>query len=354
MRRSSITISKERFKQYLQKIGSGEKTSQGMNREESAEALHLMLAGQASPAQIGAFMIAHRIRRPEPEELAGMLDKYKELGPKIYSPTTQRRPICFGMPFDGRTKTAPIYPLTALILLDCGQPVVLQGGKRMPTKYGITTNELFQSIGLDMKGLSITKVQQGFASNGFAFIYQPDHFPLAEALIEYREEIGKRPPIASLELIWTAHQGTHLLASGFVHPPTENRAWETLKLTKEDDILTIKGLEGSTDLPTGRPSIIAKIKKDKSTRIILHQQDYNCHCQDIKWSNIEYWQKEAINCLDNKGPMVNSLVWNAGCYLWLSENVDNIKEGMDRAKESLQSGSIQHTLNKLIKWRKNI
>ena len=56
-----------------------------------------------------------------------------------------------------------------------------------------------------------------------------------------------------MELIWTAHQGKHLLVSGFVHPPTETRSWETLKLIGEKHIVTIKGLEGSIELlPTVR------------------------------------------------------------------------------------------------------
>ena len=117
----------ELFKKYLRKVGSGKKTSQSMSRKESADALKLILSSQASPAQIGAFMIAHRIRRPEPQELAGMLDTYLELGPNLHALPEQRRPICFGMPFDGRIRTAPIYPLTTLILLSAGQPVVLQG-----------------------------------------------------------------------------------------------------------------------------------------------------------------------------------------------------------------------------------
>ncbi len=50
--------------------------------------------------------------------------------------------IFFGMPFDGRTKTAPIYPLTTLLLLTQNQPVILHGGSRMPVKYGVTHNEL--------------------------------------------------------------------------------------------------------------------------------------------------------------------------------------------------------------------
>jgi anthranilate phosphoribosyltransferase len=88
-----------------------------------------MLQQEATPAQIGAFLIAHRIRRPEPQELTGMLDTYRHLGPKLQSKAGQTPPVCFCMPFDGRTRPAPIYPLTTLVLLALGQPVVLQGGE---------------------------------------------------------------------------------------------------------------------------------------------------------------------------------------------------------------------------------
>ncbi len=219
----------EKLKPYLKKIGSGEFTGKSLNREESAEATKLILKEEASPAQIGAFMIAHRIRRPEPEELAGMIDAYIELGPKIYSKQTHRRPIFFGMPFDGRKKTSPIYPLTILLLLTQQQPVILHGGSRMPVKYGVTHNELFQALGLNLTGLSITQLQSFFNHNELALIHQPDHFPLAENLIPYRDQIGKRPPLASMELIWTCHQGSHLHISGYVHNPTEERHWKTLR-----------------------------------------------------------------------------------------------------------------------------
>ena len=82
---NETSANQDRFKGYLRKIGSGEKTSRGMSREESADALELILKGVPSPAQIGAFLMAHRIRRPEPQELAGMIDTYKKLGPNIYS-----------------------------------------------------------------------------------------------------------------------------------------------------------------------------------------------------------------------------------------------------------------------------
>ncbi len=349
-----MTTNQEKFKNILRQIGSGTKTSHGMTREESANALELILRKQVTPAQIGAFMIAHRIRRPEPQELAGMLDVYHKLGPRLNSQENQDEPICFGMPFDGRNRTCPIYPLTSLILLTDGQPLVLQGGRKMPIKYGVTTEELFHSLGLKLSGINMKQVQEGFAENNFALIHQPDHFPLAENLIDYRDEIGKRPPIASMELVWTAHQGKHLLISGFVHPPTEERAKETIRLLGEDSFISIKGLEGSIDLPTSRPCITGQLQNNEFIRKIIHARNYNCHNQEIKWKNINEWKALSLAALNNEGPLTNALHWNAGVYLWFAGRVNNIEEGIEKSKLHITSGSVKDTLDKLILWRNKI
>ncbi len=345
---------KELFKKYLRKIGSGEHTGKSLNRDESAEALKLILKSEATPAQIGAFMIAHRIRRPEPKELAGMLDTYQTLGPNLYSKPNQKRPICFGMPFDGRTRTSPIYPLTSLILISANQPVILQGGQRMPIKYGISTIELFEALGLNLKGLKINELQLGLDNFGFALVHQPEHFPLAERLITYREEIGKRPPIASMELLWTAHQGEHLIISGFVHPPTEERAWKTLALFGENNFITVKGLEGGVDLPISRACITATIHNEQTERTILYPKEHNCHGQEIEWTDLDSWKDIAVEALNNKGILKKSLYWNAGVYLWFAGVSQSIEDGIKEAESILSSGLAKETLENLITWRKLI
>ena len=345
--KSTVGSGRERFKEHLRKVGSGEHTSKGLSREEAADALELMLRQQATPAQIGAFLIAHRIRRPEPQELTGMLDTYKALGPVLRSPEHQRMPICFGMPFDGRTRTSPIYPLTSLVLVACGQPVVLQGGDRMPIKYGITALDLFRLLDLNLDGLPLSTVQDGFNNHGFALIHQPDHFRMAESLIDYREQLGKRPPVASLELLWTAHQGAHLLVSGFVHPPTESRAWEALRLAGETNLLTVKGLEGGTDLPIGRACITARVRNGVAERMILHPRDHGCHNADVEWSTESTWQSQAFDALRNRGPLSEALRWNAGAYLWIAGLSDSLDSGIDKAAAVLEEGRAVDQLDQL-------
>jgi len=345
----------EKFKTYLKKIGSGEFTGKSLTREESAEATKLILKEEASPAQIGAFMIAHRIRRPTPEELAGMIDAYLELGPTILSPRAHRRPIFFGMPFDGRNKTAPVYPLTILLLLTQKQPVILHGSSRMPVKYGICHNELFQALGINLTGLSVKKLQSFFNDHELALIHQPDHFPLAENLITYRDQIGKRPPLSSMELIWTCHQGDHLHISGYVHSPTEERHWKTLELMGERNVITIKGLEGGIDLSISRSSTIGQYRNQSGTRTVCHPKNYECYGKDIEWNSIEEWKRFALQALNGKGPLTKALEWNAGIYFFYAGLSSDIKEGIIKAKEIINSGLAFKHLEKLIYWnQKNI
>ncbi|NJR67008.1 MAG: hypothetical protein HC772_19550, partial [Leptolyngbyaceae cyanobacterium CRU_2_3] len=244
------------FRDFLRKVGSGAHTCKDLTRAEAAEATQMMLNQEATPAQIGAFMIAHRIKRPTGEELAGMLDAYDALGPKLKPITAAYLPVVMGTPYDGRSRTAPVTPLVALILATAGCPVVLHGGRRMPTKEGIPLAEIWQELGVDWTQLSLDQVQQVFRQTLVGFVYLPHHFPLAEAIVTYREQLGKRPPFATVELFWCPYHGDALLVSGFVHPPTEEIGRVAAGLRGTKRFMTVKGLEGSCDLPRDRTAII--------------------------------------------------------------------------------------------------
>ena len=65
-RLQALGPARARFREMIGKVGSGEHTSTGLDRKEAAEAMELMLRGLVDDAQMGAFLIAHRIRRPHP------------------------------------------------------------------------------------------------------------------------------------------------------------------------------------------------------------------------------------------------------------------------------------------------
>ncbi len=343
----------DRFRKFVQIIGSGPHTGKSLTRAEAAEAMQLMLVQSATPAQIGAFLIAHRIKRPTGAELAGMLDTYAQLGPQLQPVASHTRdPVIFGVAYDGRSRTAPISPIVSLIMTAAGIPTILHGAERMPTKHGIPLIEIWQAWGIDWSKLELDRVQSIFAATGLGFIYTPTLFPLAAGLTPYRDQIGKRPPLATLELMWCPYAGDAHLIFGYVHPPTEQMALvaATLRDTPHK-ITTVKGLEGSVDLPRDRTAIIGVHQSGQELeRIFLHHYDYGLsNINPPLRSTPELMSDLATVFRGEPSDLLDSVLWNAGFYLWHCGGASDMAAGMKLAQELLVSSAVSEQLERIRK-----
>jgi anthranilate phosphoribosyltransferase len=341
----------DRFREFIRKIGSGPHTGKSLTREEAATAMTMMLEQTATPAQIGAFLIAHRIKRPTGAELAGMLDAYGVMGPQLQPVAShQQMPIVFGIPYDGRSRTAPVAPLVALILTTAGIPVILHGADRMPTKYGTPLVEVWQEWGINWTNIPLPKIQTIFATAGLGFVYTPTHFPTAAGLTPYRDQIGKRPPIATLELMWCPYAGDAHLIFGYVHPPTEQMALVAATLRNTPTrITTVKGLEGSSDLPRDRTVIFGVHHSGQELeRIFLRHYDYGLSNINPPLVPIpELIANFAIVLAGKPSELTDSVLWNAGFYLWHGGVTADMSAGMKLAQELLSSGAVSQQLTKI-------
>jgi anthranilate phosphoribosyltransferase len=339
------------FREFLRKVGSGTHTHKDLSRTEADLATQMMLTKEATPAQIGAFMIAHRIKRPTGEELAGMLDAYDALGAKLKPIAAAYPTIVMGIPYDGRSRTAPVAPLVALILGTVGCPVVLHGGRRMPTKEGIPLAEVWQKLGVDWTKLTLDQVQSIFAQTRLGFVYLPNHFGLAEDIVVYREQLGKRPPFATVELFWCPYQGDAIVVSGFVHPPTEDMGREAAELRGVQRFITVKGLEGSCDLPRDRTCIIGVNDPNTDptfTRILLQPRDYGFAAPDVPLVSEDQLMVDMKAVLEGvSSPLMESVVWSGGFYLWQSGVCADLNVGLALAKEILVTGQAAQKLMEL-------
>ena len=355
------------FRELLKLVGSGPHTGKELSREQAKAATLAMLSGEATPAQIGAFMIAHRIRRPTPVEMAGMFDAYKTLSGQLQplpnqqqpigqqpvetQPVSQTYPLVFGIPYDGRTRTAPVGPISALIVATAGVPAIQHGGDRMPTKHGICLVELWQQLGVDWTGLSLEQSQQIFETQQLGFVYQPQHFPAAETLVPYREQIGKRPPFATLELAWTPYSGAATTIAGYVHPPTENLLQQMCKAVGGfHRFVAVKGLDGSCDLPRNRTGIVSidPLNGSEPERLLLHPREFGLGGEELPCVSDEEWGRSMQAVLQGEtGDWLDTCVWNGGFYLWLAGVTSTIAEGLELARELLVSGKVRAYLQTL-------
>lgn len=348
------------FRSLLRKIGSGPHTSQNLTRTEAQAAMRLMLHQDATPAQIGAFLISHRIKRPTGEELAGMADTYDQLGPQLpeiaQTPNAQR-PIVFCYAYDGRSRTAPLGPLVALTLASFGVPVIQHGGDRVPTKEGVPLIELWEALGVYWNPCTLENVHKILETHGIGFVHLPQHFPLAQALMPYRDQIGKRPPLSTLELMWSPYVGDQLLVCGYVHPPTEGMFRGAFELRNTRSFITVKGLEGSCDLPRDRTVIIGYQEGDEFHRLTLAPRDYGFAASEVPIASTADWAVSSLATLQGtSSELTEALIWNAGFYLWRSQETTNLptdsptnmttelKSAFDRVRAALKDGRVYQKL----------
>lgn len=338
----------QEFRDLLRKVGSGSHTSKPLSRAEAEVATRLMLTQEATPAQIGAFMIAHRIKRPTADEMAGTLDAYAALGPTLPAIADGRRALVLSCPYDGRSRTAPVTPITALVLLAAGVPVVMHGGHRMPTKDGIPLVELWAQLGVDLAPLSLAQSHDLLNQTGLGFVHLPSHFPQAQALVPYREQIGKRPPFATVELLWSPYAGPHRLVLGFVHPPTEVLAQATFALRGQTDWMAVKGLEGSCDLARSRTAIVGIHSDPPLERLLLHPRDYGFEGEDVPLGE-EANLGAALGAVLAGEPsdLFKTAHWNAGFYLWQAGVTPSLVAGLALADEVLSQGQALKMLETL-------
>lgn len=341
-----LTLS-DQFRDLLKKVGSGPHTSKDLTRSEAKDALSWMLMGAATPAQIGAFLISHRIKRPTGEEMAGFLDALEELGPQVPAIECDTPVVVFSNPYDGRSRTAPLSPITSLMLATVGIPVLMHGSDAMPTKYGIPLIEVWQLLGIHWDGLSLANIASTLQSQKLGFLYMGDHFPQFQALIPYREQIGKRPPLATAELFWCPYNGPSRLVSGYVHPPTESKLKQAFHCRNQGNYTTVKGLEGSADLPRDRAAIIGihHPHEPELERLLLHAREYGLGGTEIPYESPNELATQMQQLLQGQNsPLLPGVIWNGGFYLWHFGPCDSLEAGIHLAKQLIKEGQLQNKL----------
>lgn len=341
------------FRELLKKVGSGPHTGKNLSRSEAERALLLMLSQEATPAQVGAFLIAHRIKRPTGEELAGFLDAFEQLGPQVPAIDAAYPVVVFSNPYDGRSRTAPLSPVMSLILATADHPVLMHGGDCMPTKYGIPLIEVWQGLGVDWRGRSLPQIQHSLLTQNLGFLYLPDHFPLAAHLVPYRDQLGKRPPLATAELLWCPYGGESRLFSGYVHPPTEGMLQCAFEARGTQHYTTIKGLEGSCDLPRDRTAIIGVHHPGEAEleRLLLHARDFDLAGPEVSYVCPEDLKTQMQRLLAGESSELEpAVLWNGGFYLWHQQCCESLEAGIEQTRNWLKSGKIQSTLAGLVQY----
>ena len=229
----------------IKDIGRGKKGARDMSRQEACVLYRHMLNRNISDLELGAVLMAMRIKGESVAELGGFMDAAEESFPLIPSWTGSYAPVNIPS-YNGARKMANLTPLLALLLAREGVPVLVHGVLDDPGR--VTTAEIFAAMSLS-PATSAQQVHAAFAQGQPAFMAIEALAPKMAALLALRRVLGVRSSTHTLVKILQPFEGPALRLVSYTHPEyleTLGDYFQNAAPHARGDAFLMRGTEGET------------------------------------------------------------------------------------------------------------
>ncbi|MEW5838603.1 MAG: glycosyl transferase family protein [Pseudomonadota bacterium] len=230
------------FAPIIQILGKGRHGSRSLTQDEARTAMSMILDGQATPEQIGAFLMLIRIREETSEEAAGFVQALRE---RIDKPADGITPAIDWGSYAGKRRHLPWFLLAARLLAQNGLPVLMHGtaGESADRLY---TEQVFHTLNIPV-AQSLDAACDLLADGGFAFVALESFAPELKRLLQLRELLGLRSPLHSVARMLNP-LGAPLSVHGIFHRGFELIHQRSAVLLDDPGVLVFKGEGGEAEI----------------------------------------------------------------------------------------------------------
>ena len=230
---------------FIKEIGRGVKGARSMSREDARQLYAAMLEGRVSDLELGAILLAMRIKGESVEELTGFMDAARASFAPLPTPRGEFAPVLIPT-YNGARKLANLTPLLALLLAREGVPTLLHGVRSDPGR--VTTAEILHALGV-AEATTTAEVQNEFAHLRPAFMPIEHLAPHLAHMLSLRRVLGVRNSTHTLVKILQPFDGPALRLVSYTHPEyleTLGTFFEGVDSETQGDAFLMRGTEGET------------------------------------------------------------------------------------------------------------
>ena len=330
------------FTENLSKIVSG----RNLTEMEMSDILSEILSGDATDAQIGAFMAALATKGETFEELAGAAKAMRRKAKRIQTSTTAVVDTC-GTGGDG-AKTFNISTTTAFVVAGCGVTVAKHGNRSITSQCG--SADLLEALGVKLD-TDPEIVEEAVREIGIGFLFAPVYHSAMRFAANARKEVGLRSIFNMLGPLTNPAAANCQLLGVYASELTEMFA-DALKLLGTKRAFVVHGHDGLDEISVCAPTRISELK-DGAVRTYdtMPEQYFGKLAEpgDLVGGNPE--DNAAITrqiFQGETGPKRDVVLLNTAAALTAAGKSADFKEGIDLAEEAIDSGAASEKLDALI------
>ncbi|WP_058366185.1 anthranilate phosphoribosyltransferase [Haloparvum sedimenti] len=335
--------------------GSGPKSAADLTRAQAREAFERILADEPDPTTLGAFWLANRWKKNNPEELAAFTDVMCE---RVEYAEPDCDPVDCGANYDGKERSALLGVAAGVVAAAAGTPVVAHSGDRVPSQKADSYKHVLDELGVATE-LTPRDSAAMVDEVGFGFYYQPAFNPAVDDLWERRDMMGVRTFVNTVETLANpAGASVHL--GSFYHLAFAKKVIETFEASEFHDldrVLMFQGMEGYDDVRPGYTKVAewdavgtqgGSSFEDFEIETAEYGMDFETEdlgVEDVAADSATI--TEEVLAGEREDRFADAIALNAALRIYAREDADTIDEGLEAAREAIADGSAAATLEEL-------
>src|SRR5882672_3247487 len=315
-----------------------------LTESEAEAAFDIIMSGNATPSQLGAFLMALRVRGETVDELTGAARIMRAKAVRIDAPPGTVDTCGTGGDSSGSFN---ISTASALVVAGCGVPVAKHGNRALSSKSG--SADILTALGVNIDA-DMAIVRRCLWEVGIGFLMAPRHHSATRHVAPTRVELATRTIFKLLGPLLrrggARRQGGGVFAPEWVVPMAE-----VLGRLGAEHAWVVHG-SGMDEITTADTTIVAEFKDGKVTRFELAPEDVGLERAPIEAlrggepAHNAALMRELLG--GARGPLRDIVLLNSAAALVVAGRADELRDGIALAAEALDSGAAGRVLDRLI------
>ena len=317
-----------------------------LTRDEAREAMNTIMSGEATPAQIGGFLVALRLKGETADEIAGCAEAMRA---HVLPVRPQRADLVdtAGTGGDGG-RTFNISTAAALVAAAAGAGVAKHGNRAVSSSSG--SADVLEALGFNLE-LEAPRIARSIDELGFGFLFAPAHHPAMRHAAPVRKELATRTVFNVLGPL-TNPAGARAQVVGVYSPDLVPTVAEVLARLGARRAFVVHGAGGIDELSPAGPNLVCEVSEGRVREREIDPSDFGVpRCE----SNELVGGLPADNAATireifagARGPKREAVLLNAGGAIAAGGHASDLSDGYALAAEAVDSGAAGERLEALI------
>jgi anthranilate phosphoribosyltransferase len=320
-------------------------TGAALSQQEAASAFDRMMSGEATPSQMGGLLMAMRVRGETVDEITGAVSAMRAKMLRVKAPSDAVDVVGTGGDGSGSVN---VSTCASFIVAGADVPVAKHGNRALSSKSGAA--DCLAALGVKID-LTPDEVSRCIAETGIGFMFAPTHHPAMKNVNPTRVELATRTIFNLLGPLSNPASVKRQMVGVFSRQWVQPLA-QVLKNLGAECVWVVHGSDGLDEITLTGLTHVAALNKGEIRTFDVSPEEVGLTrstSEALKGGNADENAKALRDVLKGApGAFRDVALLNAGAALIVAGRAQNLKDGVELAKTSIDSGAAARKLDHLI------